>query len=240
MMPINQKWPRTLLHMIHAFVLLPALVVFNGCQSNGYRKGDAAARSVQMAAAEVQAESRAIDVTMETLNDLVNNPGADLKPQFLRFQGALDRLEDAAARTERSRIRAEARSQAYFESWNREMEEIKFGAVREQSENRHATVTNRFHAVNTRYHEAQAVVGPLISYLNDIRAALSVDLTAAGLDSVKSIVSNADQNARKVQVALGRLSEELSASSEALSSYSGTRASAQADASRVRSNTATQ
>jgi hypothetical protein len=220
--------------------LLFALIVFSGCQSNGYRKGDAAARSVQMAAAEVQAESRAIDAAMETLKDLVNNPGADLKPQFLRFQGALDRLEETAARTERSRVRAEARSRAYFNSWEREMDEIKFGAVREQSESRHAAVTNQFHTVNTRYQEAQAVVQPLISYLNDIRAALSVDLTAAGLESVKSIVSNADQNARKVQVALGRLSEELSASSAALSSHSGTPTAAQAEAMRVRENAVTQ
>jgi hypothetical protein len=240
MMPAIQKRPYIVRHVIYAPVLLLALVFIAGCHSNGYRKGDAAARSMQMAAAQVHAESRAIDVTMETLNDLVNKPGPDLKPQFLRFQGALNRLEEAAARTERSRAQAEARNKAYFNSWGHEVDDIQFGAVRDQSENRRAAVTNRFHNVNVRYVEAQAVVQPLISYFNDIRSALSVDLTTAGLDSVRGIVSNAEQNARKVRIALGELAEELSDSSAALSSHSGTARPVQADAARVRSNEAVQ
>jgi hypothetical protein len=236
MMPTIQKQPCIFYHTIYAPISLLALLVITGCYSNGYRKGDAAARSMQMAAADVKAESRAIDVTMETLNDLVNKPGPDLKPQFLRFQGALDRLEEAAARTERSRAQAEARHKAYFNSWGHQVDDIQFGAVRDQSESRRAAVTNRFHNVNARYVEAQAVVQPLITYFNDIRSALSVDLTAAGLDSVKGIVSNADQNARKVRLALGELAEELSDSSAALSSHSGTTGPVQADAARVRAN----
>ena len=236
-MPTIQKRP-CIRHISYAPVL--ALILITGCHSNSYRKGDVAARSMQMAAAEVKAESRAIDVTMETLNDLVNKPGPDLKPQFLRFQGALDRLEEAAARTERSRAQAEARNKDYFNSWGHQVEDIQFGAVRDQSENRRAAVTNRFHNVNARSVEAQAVVQPLISYLNDIQSALSADLTTAGLDSVRGIVSNADQNARKVQIALGELAEELSDSSVALSSHSGNAGPIQADAARVRSNEAVQ
>jgi uncharacterized coiled-coil protein SlyX len=203
---------------IPASILLLALLCAAGCRTTGYKKSDAAGRSLQKAAMEVQAETREIDVTLAALNDLVSKPEADLKPQFQRFSSALKRLTESAEQTDRTRLRMEEKSAEYFEAWDQQAAGIHYGKVREQTEARRAEVTNRFHAVNSRYLEAQAVVWPLITYFNDIRTALSVDLTAAGLDSVKDIVSNADQNARKVQTALGRLTDELTTSSTALSS----------------------
>ena len=43
------------------------------------------ARSLDAAAAEVQGQRRALEMTTEALQDLVNKPAADLKPQFARF-----------------------------------------------------------------------------------------------------------------------------------------------------------
>jgi hypothetical protein len=205
-------------HIVMATMLALTFFCAVGCRSTGYKKSDVAARSLQKAAMEVQAETREIDVTLAALNDLVNKPEADLKPQFRRFNTALKRLTESAKQTDRTRLRMEEKSAEYFAAWDQQAAGIHYGKVREQTEARRAEVTNRFHSVNARYLEAQGVVWPLITYFNDIRTALSVDLTAAGLDSVKEIVSNADQNARKVQTALGRLSDELTTSGTALSS----------------------
>jgi hypothetical protein len=57
----------------------------------------------------------------------------------------------------------------------------------------------------------------LIAYLRDIRTSLSVDLTAGGVASVKSLAENAQQNARKVQSALAQLSEDLAESGTRMS-----------------------
>lgn len=214
----NREHSREPFHIVHTFIVLLALTCAVGCQSHGYRKGDAAAHSLQAAAEEVQAESHAIETALETLNDLVRKPAPDLRPQFNHFSAALDRLERAAEQTERTRARIEARSADYFERWDRESAEIQFGIVREQSERRRAAVTDQFHALNERYVEAQGVVRPLISYLNDIRIALSVDLTPGGIEAVKGIVENANQNAQKVQTALATLTGELTESGTAMSS----------------------
>ncbi len=220
--------------MIRTGALLPALVVLAaGCASAGYKKGDTAARGMQRAATEVQAETRAIDATMDALRELVNNPAPDLKPQFENYRSTLRRLVARANQSERTRARMERQGAEYFTAWDKETAEINYGIIRDRSESRRAEVTNHFHAVNSRYLEVQGVVRPLITYLEDIQTALSVDLTTAGLDSVKSIVSNAEQNARKVETALGRLSEELAASSTSLSSV------ATRDAGAPPSNTAT-
>jgi len=209
---------RALLHALPGFILLLALLLAAGCRTHGYDKGDVAGKSLRKAAAEVQAESRALDATVEALNDLVAHPAPDLKPQFRRYSEALARLETAAVKTERTRERMESKSAKYFTTWDKQMAEINYGIVREQSEARRSEVTNRIHSINSRYQDAQAVVRPLITYFNDIRTALSVDLTAAGLESVRSIVNNADGNSRKVQMALGRLTEDLTASGTGLSS----------------------
>jgi hypothetical protein len=79
-------------------------------------------------------------------------------------------------------------------------------------------VSNEFNTVNQRYRENQAVIEPLISYLQDIRTALSTDLTQGGLNSVKQLVDNAEQNAHKVQAALARLTTDLSTSRTEMSS----------------------
>lgn len=201
--------------MMHTCILLLALF-WIGCRSNGYNKSDAAGRSFRDAAAEVDTESRSIEATLAALNDLVNQPAADLKPQFHRYSSALNRLVASAAQTERTRQQMELKSAEYFGAWDKEVAGINYGIIRELSEARKTEVTNRFHSINSRYLEAQSVVRPLITYLEDIRTALSVDLTSAGLNAVKSIVNNADLNSRKVQTALANLSEDLTASGAGL------------------------
>jgi hypothetical protein len=211
----NQRRPFVTLGEI---LLISALLCATGCQHAGYQKGDAASKSLQRAALEIQAQSKAIDVAVGTLTDLVAHPAPDLKPQFRRFSVAVDRLEDTVKRTERTRERMELKSVEYFQTWDKQTAGIQYGIVRDQSETRRAQVTNQFESVNARYLDAQGVVRPLLSYLNDIRTVLSVDLTPAGLNSVQGIASNAENNARKVQVALQKLSDELRTSGAGWSS----------------------
>jgi hypothetical protein len=204
--------PKLSFRLMQASILSLAIVCGGGCRSHAYKKSDVAGKSLQSAAAEVQAKSRAIDVTLQALNNLVTQPAADLKPQFARFKNALDRLVVYAQRTDATRARMEQKNTEYFDAWDKQVPAINFGIIREESEARKMEVTNRFHSIDSRYLDAQAVVWPLINYFRDIRTALSVDLTADGLAAVKGIVTNADQNARKVQSALGKLADELTTS----------------------------
>jgi len=192
-------------------------VVICGCAST-YRKGDAASDSLHRAAMEIRAESGAIDLTLASLDNLVNNPGPDLKPQFARFSHSLDRLVAASKRAEKSAEAAKHTSADFFETWDKRTADIKYEAVRDQSVSRKTQVSTEFNTVNERYRENQAVIEPLISYLQDIRTALSTDLTMGGIQSVKTLADNAAQNAQKVQTALARLSDELYDSGARMSS----------------------
>jgi hypothetical protein len=195
-----------------------ALLQFTGCATGNYKKADAASESLRRASLQIDAENRCIDVTLAQLDDLVNKPAPDLKPQFKAFSASLDRLEASAQRAEKAAAVANQKSKDYFQNWDKETATINFEAVRDQSVSRKTQVSNEFNTVDQRYRENQAVIKPLISYLQDIHTALSTDLTMGGLQSVKSLVENAEQNARKVQSALSRLTTDLAASRSQMSS----------------------
>lgn len=190
-----------------------------GCATAGYTKGDATARSLQRASYEVTGESRALDTAIQSLRDLVEKPGADLKPQYQQYSAALDRLIASAERNHRADQQISQRSAAYFQAWDKQLESMNYEVVREHSLARKAEATNDFESVHQRYVEAQTVMQPFLAYLQDIRRALNADLTQRGLEELKPIVANADENAAKVQTALSKLSNELAASGGRLSSY---------------------
>jgi hypothetical protein len=192
-------------------------LILCGCAST-YREGDAASASLHKAAAEIRTESAAIDGTLASLDSLVNNPGPDLKPQFARYSHSLDRLVAASRQAEKSAAAAKQKSADFFDSWDKRTADIKYEAVRDQSVSRKTQVISEFNTVNERYRENQSVIDPLISYLQDIRTALSTDLTMGGIQSVKTLADNAAQNAQKVQTALARLSDELYDSGARMSS----------------------
>ncbi len=166
---------------------------------------------------EINTENRAIDATMNALDDLVNKPAADLRPQFARFNAALNWLEDSSKRAENAANEADKKSEEYFQTWDKQMANIHYEAVRDQSVSRKTQVSDELNTVDQRYHQNQAVVEPLIAYLRDIRTSLSVDLTAGGIASVKPLAENAEQNARKVQSALAQLSGDLADSGTKMS-----------------------
>jgi Protein of unknown function (DUF2959) len=195
-----------------------AVACLAGCASTPYKKGDAAAISLQDAASAVQGESRSLEVAMGTLDDLVNKPEPDLKPQFKRFSKALHNLAASSRHNERAQARVAQKTTIYFDEWNKQLATMNYEVVRARSEARKADVTNHLDSVTRRYHESQDAMLPLLNYLYDVRKALDADLTQSGIDSIKPIVAKARENADKVQLALGRLTSELTSSSANMSS----------------------
>src|SRR2546421_3323197 len=202
-------------------VLLVSLIAvgwLTGCSTTGYHKSDAAARSLDAAAAEVQGQRRALEMTTEALQDLVNKPAPDLKPQFARFSDSLDRLNASAKRNQQAARRVGQKSSEYFLAWDKELTTLNYDVIRTRGEARKEEVANLFKVVNRHYHDAQAALQPLVEYLQDIRRTLGADLTTPGLDSVKNFVSNAQENAGKVETALTKLSTVLTEASTSMSS----------------------
>jgi len=213
----NPEKLSVLIRAVQTSSCIVGVLYLSGCASPSYKKADSASSSLQTAAMEINTENRAIDATMNSLDDLVNKPAADLRPQFARFNSSLNWLEDSSKRAEKAAVEANQKSQDYFQSWDKEVATIRYEAVRDQSVSRKTQVSDELNTVAQRYHQNQAVVEPLISYLRDIRTLLSVDLTAGGVASVRPLAENAQQNGRKVQSALAQLSDDLAESGSRMS-----------------------
>jgi len=203
-------------------ILGAAFLTLVGCVSSGYKKSEAAAASLQMAAGEVQAESRGLDATLSSLNDLVNKPPADLKLQYEGFGNNLDHLIASVRRNEAALHRVGEKSAAYFQSWDEDLATMNFEAVRTRSQERKTEVTADFDSVYRRYRETQSTMQPLLDYFQDIRKALGIDLTVGGLEAMKPTISKVNENSSKVQTALARLADDLAASATRMSSFTTT------------------
>jgi len=215
------KWQNqmdSLFRATQAFAFSLVIMCQAGCASMGYNKSDAAAASLQQAASDVQGQSRALEITMGSLDDIVTKPEPDLKPQFTRYSKALDNLTSFTKRNQRGEARIAKAHAAYLQEWDKQLAAMNYEVVRARSQARQSEVTNSFDSVTRRYHEAQDAMDPLLGYLNDVRRALEFDLTPNVIESIKPIATKARENADKVQLALGRLTTELTTSSASLSS----------------------
>lgn len=201
--------------------LMALALLAGGCHSVGYKTGDTTATSFHKAARALQTESTALDLTISSLNDLVANPAGDLKPQFKAYRANLMRLIASVEKSDDAISKLRDKSGAYFTAWDSELSAMNYEAVRNQSESRKLSVSNRVFTVCQRYDETQGVVRPLISYFEDIQKALGTDLTADGLAAAQNIVGNAAENTRKIQAALTQLTSEMSVSSVRFSSTKG-------------------
>src|SRR5262249_22828646 len=153
--------PTTIQNLTTCLTFAGIAVILMGCSSPGYKKSNAAA--------EAQAQNRALDFTIGALRDLINEPNGDLREPYQHFSSSLDQFVAEARRTENSGRRMAESNAAYLQAWDKAAAGIEYQHVRELSQSRKVEVANQFDAVHRRYEETQAVVQPLIAYLVDIR-----------------------------------------------------------------------
>ena len=189
--------------------LLAILAITAGCGSHGYSRADRAADSVQNAAARVDLGASQMAVALATLSDLVDNPGADLRPQFGKFNSAAKILaslsRDIAAKSDAM----QKKGTVYFQKWDEELARIQNEDIRSRSAARKMEVEMGFQRVQANYQATAGLLSPFISRLSDIRTALSADLTPAGLEAVRGLVSAARTEGLSVQQSLQNLSTDF-------------------------------
>lgn len=203
--------------MASAFALVIAGLA--GCQTAGYQKSNAAALNSQVAAGYVQAESQQLQATITALNDLVNQPATNAEPQFLNFTQALNRLSASAKSADDEVKRIKSNRAAYFATWDNEIRNIQDPVTQSVSKAREADVRSMFDATLRAYDETRQNLQPLISYLQDIRKALSTDLTRNGLSAIKSSVASATERASHAEANLAQTAEELDTLSARTASF---------------------
>ena len=198
-------------------VLLGGAALSAGCASTSYEKAGSASTTLQKTAQDIDQGTKKIDAVMASLSGLVNHSGPDLKKQFKKFNSELDDLQALARDVSEETAAMQNERAAYFQQWDEDLARIENEEIRNRSTERKIAVAARFETVRANYAQVKTAFNPFLSDLEDIRRALSADLTADGLASVKDVVSKANQDAQPLREAFGKLSAEFKALGVSLS-----------------------
>jgi len=202
----------------HTSVLLRALSVAAivsataGCTTNPFKGAsprEEASHSIDATAIEVAATRSRIDVAVRSFQEILDHPGTDLNRQMKNYTDAVAQLRSSADKLRNRATAMQSRGQEYFVEWDREIAGIRDEELRTRSTERRDEVASRFDEIREHYVEAREALQPLLTRLDETRTALAVDLTAAGVSSIRSSTGNLSDEAAPAREALDDLAESL-------------------------------
>lgn len=180
-----------------------------GCASSGYKKADNTSTSLQEAAQSIDSALGPLDNAVAALSDLIKHPNPDITTQFQKFSSSVSRLELLQKELNTRTADMQAQGADYFQKWDEELAKIQNNNIQMSSLERKNAVAARFERVHASYVQTTSDFAPFMSNLKDIRTALSTDLTAGGLDSVRALANAADDKATPLRASLTNLSTEF-------------------------------
>jgi hypothetical protein len=192
-------------------------MVLTGCKTTGYDKGNDAARRLQKTANGLTAQKMNLESTIAAMNDLLTNGTGDLRVQFDRFSHDLHKLKDVSQGMSKDAAKLREHGAAYFEAWNQELQKMNDAQIRQASSQRKTEVMAMFNDAVTHYENTRPSLVPLIAFLGDIHKALSTDLTAAGLQSVRGSAQTATDRSARVKDDLAETASNLNSVGEKMS-----------------------
>jgi len=197
--------------------LIAAVLGAVGCASSGHDKSESTAISLQASADKIVKGQGIRDQMLTALNDLVNNPQADLRPQFKKFTSAFSDFESIVKDVQGKVASMQGKGAAYFEKWDADLAKIQNEDIRSRSLARKSEVSDRFAKIKASYAKVGETFKPFMSNLTDIKTALSTDLTRGGLDAIKPVVEKANKDAVPLREAVNELVADFKAVGVAMS-----------------------
>jgi hypothetical protein len=190
-----------------------------GCaSSSGYDTGNKTADQIQTAAGRIDALTGKIDVTLTSLNDLVEKPQADLRPQFKTYSDNVTGVETSAKEIADARRKMGEQGKVFFDKWDQQLAQIQNEDIKARSQSRKDEVAKKLQTIKMSYTEAEMAFRPFMADLKDVQKFLSVDLTTGGIAAVKGPAAKANTNAVPLKAAITKLASDFKALGLSMSS----------------------
>ena len=200
---MNPSTSRTL------FSVVLALLAGAACKSSTHDEGASAGKNITKAAAGIERGIAELDATVSSLNALVNQPAADLGPQYKAFAKNLGKLESTAKTVSKVSAEMSAKGKEYFTKWDEQIAAIQNEDIRERSAERREKVSKELAEIQEQYAKAREDFKPMLSNLQDIRTALEVELTMGSLESLKGDAEEVSDSAKDVKETLTELAQNF-------------------------------
>ncbi len=176
------------------------------------------ASSIKAARDEATQTTKQLATTMTDLNALTKQQEGDLRPAYETFAADITNTEAAAVLTQKRVEFMQGEGQGYFDDWQTNITGIANQSVQKQAQKRLDAAKNNYTEVIDSLKEASDKFKPFLSDLNDIQKVLATDITAGGVKSVKSSVSDANWYYKSVNKAINKALEGMGNMEKSLSS----------------------
>ena len=184
-------------------------LALTGCDSMGYQKGSKTGADIQAAANRIAALPNSIDQTIAALNDLVEKPQPDLRPQFKAFSSQLAEMSSEAKDIAAKRRSMAEEGKRFFAKWDEELAKIQNENIKARAQSRKQEVTQKLQAIKQSYAEAETAFEPFLADLKDVQKYLSVDLTSGGIAAMKSTAAKATKESVPLKQTISRLASDF-------------------------------
>jgi len=189
--------------------LTVAVAVLAGCASHNYDKGTATAAGLKESADKISAADGQLNATLASLNNLVERPQADLRPQYKQFSDNVDDLGSLAKNVKDSVTAMRENGKEFFDQWSKELAGIQNEDIRNRSAARQKEVSDALMDVKRSYAETEIAFKPFMSDLRDIQKYLGTDLTPAGVASMKDVAAKANTTGATLKTSVDKLTADF-------------------------------
>ncbi len=201
-----------------ASALATALVVAGCASTAGYNQGNLTGAKITSTSDQIAALPGQLDKTLASLNTLVNQPQADLQPQYKDFTANVTAVQSAVKVIAAARTKIATEQTAYFAKWDQEIAKIQNQDIKALSQSRRDQVAQNLSALKTSYAQTDMTLKPFLADIQDVQNYLSVDLTAAGIAAIKGPVAKANQDAVPLKASLTELAADFKTLGTSMSS----------------------
>jgi len=174
--------------------------------------------SIQSSRTETILTHNELAANLKALNALVEQKEGDLRPAFNAFTTSLKGTRAASERTLKRVAGLHAEGEQHFSTWQAEVETISDEGIRTRALKRIAAARANWNAAAGALQEATVQFPALLGYLADIEKALSYDLTAEGVKSVRGTARSANDAFGRIQQLSEKAVRELDELSASMSS----------------------
>ncbi|MCS6245766.1 MAG: DUF2959 family protein [Opitutus sp.] len=198
------------------FSLLGSLP-FSGCRSTPAKSNQAEinkAASMTQLRDDLRATRASLNRTTEALNRIQAAPNA--LGEYNNYSKELNVLQKHSANSLINANNVRETGATFFSYWEQETQSIQVAEVREIADQRRTSVQSSFNALSTPLAAARTRLTEVTTMLTDLRKALSLDLTAAGISSLRKQTEKATAQSAELATSLDSLATEVDKIANAL------------------------
>jgi hypothetical protein len=175
----------------------------------GYKNADKTGAGIAEFRDEILNIKKETDATLSALGRVVATADTDPRKAYKEFEKAVPGIDAAAAKAKKRAEAMRVRGQEYFQQWEKELAAVNNEEIRKLAAERKTKLQATFGQIKTFMEPARDQFNTWLTDLKDLQKYLSNDLTIAGIDAVKPLITKTQAEGQAVQATLDKVIAEL-------------------------------